>query len=69
MATLDIKTRDKLKPVMRNMAVGDVLRVPFKYATTNHVKVLASQLKKEDGQEYTVKSERQIYYQLVTRIK
>lgn len=69
MATLDIKTRDRLKPVMRNMAVGDVLRVPFKRTTTNHLKVVANELKREDGQEYTVKSEHQIYYQLVTRLK
>ncbi len=69
MATLDIKTRDKLKPMMRDMAVGDVLRVPFKRTTTNHLKVVANELKKEDGQEYTVKSEHQVYYQLVTRIK
>ncbi len=68
MAILDIKTRDKLKPMMRDMAVGDVLRVPFKRTTTNHLKVVASELKKEDGQEYTVKSEHQVYYQLVTRI-
>ncbi len=69
MATLDIKTRDKLKPLMREMAVGDILRVPFKRTTTNHLKVVANELKKEDGQEYTVKSEHQVYYQLVTRIK
>lgn len=68
MAILDIKTRDKLKPMMRDMAVGDVLRVPFKRTTTNHLKVVASELKKEGGQEYTVKSEHQVYYQLVTRI-
>lgn len=69
MATLDIKTRDRLKPKMRSMAVGDVLRVPFKRTTTNHLYVTASELKKEIGQEYTVKSEHQVYYQLVTRIK
>lgn len=57
MAILDIKTRDKLKPLMRDMAVGDVLRVPFKRTTTNHLRVVASELKKEGGQEYTVKSE------------
>ncbi len=69
MATLDIKTRDKLKPMMREMAVGDVLRVPFRRTTTNHLKVVANELKKEDGQVYTVKSEGQVIYQLVTRIK
>ena len=69
MATLEIKTRDKIKTVMRDMSVGDVLRVPFKRTTTNHLKVVAIELKKEDGQVYTVKSEGQVIYQLVTRVK
>ena len=69
MATLDIKTRDKIKTVMRDMSVGDVLRVPFKRMTKYGLTVIASQLKKEDGQVYTVKSEGQVIYQLVTRVK
>ena len=69
MATIDLTTRDKLKIVMRDMAVGDVLRVPFKYKSTAGIKVAASQLKREDGQVYTVKSEGQVIYQIVTRIK
>ncbi|MDE6049383.1 MAG: hypothetical protein K2G09_06790 [Paramuribaculum sp.] len=69
MATIDLKTRDKLKPTMRNMEVGDILRVPFKYKTKYGLTVTASQLKKETGQVYTVKSEGQVIYQLVTRIK
>lgn len=69
MATIDIKTRDKVKTVLRNMAVGDVLRVPFKRLTQHGLCVITNQLKREDGQEYTVKSEGQVIYQLVTRIK
>lgn len=69
MATIDLKTRDKLKPTMREMPVGDILRVPFKRTTTNHLKVTANELKRECGQVYEVKSEHQVVYQLVTRIK
>ena len=69
MATIDRKSRDKVKTVLRNMAVGDTLRVPFKRLTTHGLCVLTNQLKKEDGQIYTVKSEGQVIYQLVTRVK
>lgn len=69
MATIDIKTRDKLKPMMREMSIGDTLRVPFKRTTTNHLKVVANELKREEGKIYEVKSEHQVVYQLVTRLK
>lgn len=69
MQAIELKTRDKLKPTMREMNVGDTLRVPFRRATDNHLKVVASELKKEEGKVYRVKSKGQVIYQLVTRIK
>lgn len=69
MAIIDIKTRDNIRMAMRELNVSDVLRIPFKYATTNHLKVIASQLKKEEGLEFHVKSKGQMIYQLVTRSK
>ena len=69
MATILLKTRDKIKPTLRELAVGDTLKAPFKLVTTNHLKVVANELKKEDGQVYEVKSKGQVVYQLVTRIQ
>ena len=54
---------------MRALNVGDTLRVPFKHTTTNHLKVVASELKKEEGLEYKVRTKGQVIYQLVTRVK
>lgn len=69
MQTIDLKSRDKVKPTMRALNVGDTLRVPFRYTTTNHLKVVASELKREEGLEYKVRTKGQVIYQLVTRVK
>lgn len=69
MQTIDLKSRDKVKTTMRALNVGDTLRVPFKHTTTNHLKVVASELKREEGLEYQVKTKGQVIYQLVTRVK
>lgn len=40
---------EKLKPAIRELAVGDSLEVPFKWFTSYYVRTAATQLRKEEG--------------------
>ena len=68
MAIVDVKSRDNIRVMMRELNVGDTLRVSFRRASRGYITTTASQLKRNEGLVFQVKT-KGLECQLVTRIK
>lgn len=68
MAIRDLKTKEQLTPALRVLANGETLRVPFKRYSRGFMAKAASETGSIEGKKFTVKTEGQMMYALVTRI-
>lgn len=67
MAIRDLKRKEQLTPALRTLNEGDTLRVPFRRYSRGFMAKAASETGTIQGKKFSVKTEGQQMYALISR--